>query len=207
MSVTDIEPSTVMAETDITTLHGMGRWEPDARGRMIRAAMDLFAERGFEQTTAGDIAERAGVTERTFFRHFADKREVLFDGSRTLERTAYDAILAAPADTSPLDAALAGMVAGGALLEEIRDHAVRRSKIVAANPGLQERELLKLAAMTDTTAGALRERGVTEPTASLAAHSAVTVFHVAFAQWISADKPPAFAVCVAEAAAALRALR
>jgi AcrR family transcriptional regulator len=185
----------------------MGRWEPDARGRMINAAMELFAERGFEQTTAGDIAEDAGVTERTFFRHFADKREVLFDGSGTMERTAYDAILAAPSDLSPLDAALAGMVAGSGLLENIRDHAVRRSRIIAANPSLQERELLKLAAMVDATAEALRERGVTEPTASLAAHSAVTVFHVAFARWVSAQDPPGFAACIAEAAAALRALK
>ncbi|ADP81936.1 TetR family transcriptional regulator [Pseudofrankia inefficax] len=184
----------------------MGRWEPDARGRMIRAAVELFAERGFEQTTAGDIAERAGVTERTFFRHFADKREVLFDGSKTMVQTAYEAILAAPAELSPLDAALAGIVAGGSLLGEIRDHSVRRSQIIAANPSLQERELLKLAAMTETIAEALRARGIGEPTASLAAHSAVTVFHVAFARWISATEPPSFAGCVAEAADALRAL-
>lgn len=173
---------------------------------MIRAAVELFAERGFEPTTAGDIAERAGVTERTFFRHFADKREVLFDGSATMERTAYDAILAAPPDQSPLDAALAGVVAAGGLLEDRRDHAVRRSRIIAVNPGLQERELLKLAALVDTTAEALHARGVTEPTAGLAAHSAVTVFRVAFAHWVSAEEPPGFAACVAEAAAALRAL-
>jgi hypothetical protein len=123
-----------------------------------------------------------------------------------MEHTAYDAILAAPADLSALDAALAGMVAGGGLLADLRDHAVRRSQIVAANPSLQERELLKLAAMVNATARALRERGVTEPTASLAAHSAVTVFHVAFARWVSAEEPPAFAACIAEAAAALRAL-
>jgi AcrR family transcriptional regulator len=185
----------------------MGRWEPDAQGRMMRAAIELFAERGFEQTTAGDIAERAGVTERTFFRHFADKREVLFDGSATMARTAYDAIVAAPADLSPLDAALAGMVAGGSLLEDRRDYAVRRAGIVAANQSLQERELLKLAAMTETTVKALHARGVGEPTASLASHSAVTVFHVAFARWVSEEEPPSFAACVAEAAAALRALK
>ena len=185
----------------------MGRWQPDARGRMIRAAMELFAERGFEQTTAGDIAESAGVTERTFFRHFADKREVLFDGSAIMKRTAYDAILATPGELPPLDAALAGMVAAGGLLEGRRDHAVRRAGIIAANPGLQERELLKLAAMVDATVEALRGRGVTEPAASLAAHSAVGVFHVAFARWVSENEPPDFAACVAEAAAELRALK
>lgn len=196
-----------MSAAVITTLVGMGRWEPDARGRMIRAAVQLFAERGFEQTTAGDIAERAGVTERTFFRHFADKREVLFDGSATMQRTACDAILAAPADLPPLDAALRGMVAAGNLLEDRHDHSVRRSRIIADNPSLQERELLKLAAMAAATAEALRTRGVPEPTASLAAHSAVTIFQVAFARWVAAQEPPSFAECVAEAAAALRALR
>jgi AcrR family transcriptional regulator len=185
----------------------MSRWEPDARGRMIRAAVELFTERGFEQTTAGDIAERAGVTERTYFRHFADKREVLFDGSKTMERTAYDTILAAPADRSPLDAALAGMVAAGGLLEDRREHAVRRSRIVAANPSLQERELLKLAALTGTTADALRARGVADLAADLAAHSAVTVFHLAFARWVAAEEPLDFAVCAEETAAALRALK
>jgi AcrR family transcriptional regulator len=184
----------------------MGRWMPDARGRMIRAAMELFAERGFEQTTAVDIAERAGVTERTFFRHFADKREVLFDGSATMERTAHEAILAAPPDLEPFDAALAGMVAAGDLLKDRRGHAVRRSEIVAANPSLRERELLKLAAMTESTADALRKRGADEPAADLAAHSAVTVFHVAFARWISQQAPPSFAECIAETATALRTL-
>lgn len=187
----------------------MGRWEPDAQGRMIRAAMELFAERGFEQTTAGDIAERAGVTERTFFRHFADKREVLFDGSRTLERTAVEAILAAPAGHTPLDAALAGMLAAAGLLDGRREHSVRRSAIIAANPALQERELLKLAALAEATAGALRTRGVAEPAATLAAQSAVTVFHVGFARWVGdagTEVPPGIGTCITEAAAALRTL-
>ena len=195
-----------MSVTVITTLVAMGRWEPDARGRMIKAALDLFAERGFEQTTAGDIAESAGVTERTFFRHFTDKREVLFDGSATLERAACEAILAAPDGLPPLDAALVCMAAGGGMLEDRREHAVRRSRIVAATPALQERELLKLASMVEATTEALHARGVPEPDAGLAAHSAVTVFSVAFARWISAADAPAFASCVAETAAALRAL-
>jgi AcrR family transcriptional regulator len=184
----------------------MGRWEPDARGRMVAAAIDLFAEHGFEATTAGDIAARAGVTERTFFRHFADKREVLFDGSATMQQTSYDAIVAAPADATPLDAALAGMVAAGTLLMDRRAYAVRRNEIVTANPGLQERELLKMAALTDSCAAALRERGVDDRAATLAAHSAVTVFHVAFVSWVSAKEPVDFADCVAEAATDLRAL-
>lgn len=185
----------------------MGRWQPDARGRLIRAAVELFVERGFDQTTTADIAQRAGVTERTFFRHFPDKREVLFDGSHQLQDTVNQAITSAPNDLSPLDAALRGMAATAAIFNEIRDHALRRAAIVAANPSLQERELLKLAAMTEVTDTALRQRGAGEPTATLAAHSAVTVFHVAFGRWIAAGAAPDFADCIAEAAAALRMLK
>jgi AcrR family transcriptional regulator len=205
MSVTDINVAPHVSNCHHYTA-GMGRWQPEARERMIGAAMELFAERGFAQTTAGDIAERAGVTERTFFRYFADKREVLFDGSETMTKTAHDAILAAPADRTPLDAALAGVVAAGELLEDRREHAVRRSRIIAVNPTLKERELLKLTTMTEATTEALRRRGVTEPTASLAAHSAVTVFHVAFAHWVSAKRPTRLAVGIAETAKALRAV-
>jgi AcrR family transcriptional regulator len=196
-----------MSGTVITTLLGMGRWEPDARGRMIRAATELFAQRGFEQTTAGDIAEAAGVTERTFFRHFADKREVLFDGSEVMLHVVREAILAAAPDAPPLDAAIAGMVAATGMLEERRDHAVRRARIVETNPALRERELLKLAAMVGETSEALHTRGVTEPAASLAAHSAVSVFQVAFTRWVTEDGAPGFAACIADAAVALRALR
>jgi AcrR family transcriptional regulator len=185
----------------------MSRWEPDAQGRMMRAAIELFDERGFEQTTAGDIAEKAGVTERTFFRHFADKREVLFDGAHTMENLVHDVTVAVQGELSPLDAALAGIVAAGEMLADRHEFSMRRTRIVAANPSLRERELLKLAAMTEATTKALHERGVAEPTASLAAHSAITVFHVAFARWVSEQEPPDFADCVAEAAAALRALR
>lgn len=185
----------------------MGRWEPDARGRMLGAAMELFAERGYEQTTAGDIAERAGVTERTFFRHFSDKREVLFAGTEVMQQAVADAIAGAAADATPLDAALAGMRAFGEVLEERREHAVRRSRIVAANPALQERELLKLAAMTDLTANGLRARGVDDLVASLAAQSAVAAFHVAFARWLADEAARPFGEILDEADAALRALR
>jgi AcrR family transcriptional regulator len=195
-----------MSETVITYTGSVARWEPDAKGRMVAAALDLFTERGFEATTAADIADRAGVTERTFFRHFADKREVLFDGSSTLAKTAYDAILTAPEDASPLEAGVLGMAAAGGMFDEIRGHAVRRAKVVEANPALRERELLKLAALTETTAEALRARGVAEPEATLAAHSATTVFHVAFTRWVATRKAEPFADHVTEAARALRGL-
>ncbi|HLT59833.1 MAG TPA: helix-turn-helix domain-containing protein [Microlunatus sp.] len=184
----------------------MGRWEPNAQLRLMQAALELFDERGFDQTTAGDIAERAGVTERTFFRHFPDKREVLFDSSRTMERTAHEATLAAPAELAPLDAALVGVTAGAAMLEDRREYAARRARIIASHPSLRERELLKLAALAATIAQALAERGVAEPVTTLAAESAVTAFRVGFERWTAAGPAGRLDDRITEAAAALREL-
>lgn len=184
----------------------MGRWEPDAAGRMVRAALELYAERGFEQTTVQDIAARAGVTERTFFRYFADKREVLFDSSHQLEHRAATAATEAPADAAPLDVAGRAMVTASAMLDGRREHARARAAVVTATPSLQERELLKMAGLADTLAAALRERDVTEPTATLAAQSAVTAFRVGFAAWIGDDAPGTLGDRVADALAGLRTL-
>src|SRR5258708_33845126 len=117
----------------------MARWEPDSRGRLAQAAMDLFGERGFDQTTVADIAERAGVTERTFFRLYADKREVLFGGSRLLQDGLVSAAVAAPASASPLDAVEAGPYAAAARLPP-REPAMQRQAILTPNPALQERQ-------------------------------------------------------------------
>ncbi|ONI83123.1 TetR family transcriptional regulator [Actinosynnema sp. ALI-1.44] len=184
----------------------MSRWEPDARGRMIGAAMDLFAERGFDQTTASDIAERAGVTERTFFRHFSDKREVLFGGSEVMEKTTYDATLAAPADLTPLDAAMAGITAASSLIGDRRDFTIRRARLITANPSLHERELFKLATLTTAATNALRERGVPELMASLAAHCAATVFAVAFERWVASAEPLSLDEEIKQTATVLRSL-
>ena len=162
----------------------MGRWEPNARGRLEQAALDLYLERGFEQTTVAEIAGRAGLTERTFFRHFADKREVLFWGSGVLQDVLVGAIAGAPPSAAPIDAVAAALEAAGNLLEERRALARRRQAVIAANPSLQERELIKLATLASAMAGALRRRGVGEPAASLAAEAGVAVFRVAFERWI-----------------------
>ncbi len=163
----------------------MGRWEPDARGRLAKAAMALYAERGFEQTTVAEIATRAGLTERTFFRHFADKREVLFYGMEILRDLLTRAVAAAPASATPMDAVGAALEAAGAMLQENPDRVRLRDAIVSANPDLRERELIKLAAFASAMAGALRDRGVAEPAASLAAETGVAVFKLAFARWVS----------------------
>lgn len=166
----------------------MGRWEPNARGRLERAAMELYAERGFEPTTVTDIAARAGLTERTFFRYFTDKREVLFAGSALLQDLLVATIADADASVSPMDAVATALEAVAALLQPRRTHSRERHAIITANPGLQERELIKLATLAAAIATALRGRGVKEPAASLTAEAGIAVFKIAFERWVSESK-------------------
>jgi AcrR family transcriptional regulator len=162
----------------------MGRWEPDARGRLATAALALYAEQGFEQTTVAEIAARAGLTERTFFRHFADKREVLFYGGEMARDLLARAVADAPASSAPMDAVGRAFEAVGAMIQENPERARLRDAVISANADLRERELIKLAAFAATVAGALRDRGTPETTASLAAETGAAVFKVAFARWI-----------------------
>jgi AcrR family transcriptional regulator len=163
----------------------MGRWEPDAAGRLREAAMALYTEQGFEGTTVAEIADRAGVTARTFFRHFADKREVLFAGSEELEHTMVAALAAAPPSAGPMDAIAAALVAAGDLFADRRDYARRRQAVIAATPELRERELIKMASLATAFAEALKQRGVGPAVASLAAETGVAVFRVAFERWVA----------------------
>src|SRR3989440_2677122 len=117
----------------------MARWEPDSRGRLEQAALDLYGERGFENTTVAEIAARAGLTERTFFRHFADKREVLFWGAGTLQELLVSAVASAPDSAAPIDAVAGALEAAGALLQERRESARQRQTVIAANAELRER--------------------------------------------------------------------
>src|SRR5262245_23924099 len=118
-------------------MRGMARWAPDSRGRLAHAAFELFAERGYESTTVAEIARRAGLTERTFFRHFTDKREVLF-AAGNLEEELARTVVEAPEALAPLEAASAGIEAIAAMLPG-RDVARQRQGIIVANPELQER--------------------------------------------------------------------
>jgi AcrR family transcriptional regulator len=163
---------------------GMGRWEPNARGRLMQAAFALYGERGFEQTTVAEIAERAGLTERTFFRHFADKREVLFAGAQALQELLVSTVADAPASLAPVEAAAAGLEAVGAFIQEGGELAHERQAIIAASAELRERELIKLASLAAALAGALRRRGVAEPAASLTAEAGIAVFKVAFERYV-----------------------
>ncbi len=164
----------------------MGRWQPDARGRLQQAALELYGERGFDNTTVAEIAEHAGLTKRTFFRHFADKREVLFSGAQELEELFVSAVTAAPSAAGPLDAVVFALDSVAAMFEERRTFAARRQQIIAANPELQERELIKLAALAAAVARALRARGVADSAAILTAEAGITVFRVAFDRWVVA---------------------
>jgi AcrR family transcriptional regulator len=151
-----------------------------------KAAMELYTERGFEPTTVAEIARRAGLTERTFFRHFADKREVLFAGSDRLREIMVGAVSNAPRDATPIEAVTAGVEAAATVLPD-RAYARMRHALVARNPILQERELIKMASLATAFAEALRQRGVREPAASLTAEAGVAVFRISFERWVVGD--------------------
>jgi AcrR family transcriptional regulator len=205
MSVTVI---TVAA--DVSDCHhyawAMSRWEPNPRGRLGQAAMELYSERGFEQTTVAEIAKRAGLTERTFFRHYADKREVLFWGAATLQDHLVSALASSPASATPIEAIATALAAAGTVFDGNREHSRLRQSIIAANPELQERELIKLATLGTALAEALRLRGVKEPAASLAAEAGVAVFKISFGLWVDENNQREFSDLVRESLTALKAV-
>jgi AcrR family transcriptional regulator len=172
----------------------MVRWEPGAQERLQAAALELFASRGFEETTTAEIARSAGLTERTFFRHFSDKREVLFNGQHLFVQMFVDAVGAAPSDASPLEIIASALhTAASFFQDDRRPHSRVRQSVIDQNPPLHERELHKRAGLVAAVAGALGSRGVDEPTATLAAETGATVFGVAFAQWIGEGETRPFA--------------
>lgn len=161
----------------------MGRWEPDSRARLAEAAFALYSERGFDETTVAEIAERAGLTERTFFRHFADKREVLFAGAAAFVDVVTAGVAEAPGALPPIDAVAAGFEAVGEYLLDV-EAARERQRVIAANPDLQERKLSKLSSLSTSIASALRARGLDEGSAGLTAEIGIAIFRVAFERWL-----------------------
>ena len=175
----------VMSVAVNTMILIMSRWGPDARGRLAQAALELYGERGFDETTAAEIANRVGLTERTFFRHFADKREVLFAGSAQLQNLLVDAVASAPTTAAPIEAVAAALMAAGDVFnEERRNYSRERRAVIAANAELRERELIKMASLTSAIADALRRRGVSDAAASLTAEAGIAVFRVTFDRWV-----------------------
>jgi AcrR family transcriptional regulator len=163
----------------------MGRWEPNARERLVRAAVDLFAEQGYDATTVNEIAERAGgLTKTTFFRHFPDKREVLFAGQEMHSRLLADAIAAAPDSATPLEAVAAAIDALAATFtDDRRELSARLRAVIADNRELQERAGYKRAALAEAMTDALYKRDVPDPAAGLAAELGVRAFYSAFDHW------------------------
>jgi AcrR family transcriptional regulator len=182
----------------------MGRWQPDARARLREAALALYSERGYEETTVAEIAERAGLTKRTFFRYFADKREVLFWGSELLEEQMVAAIEAAPASASALGMIGAALDAAATTFEEVREFARPRHRIIASSPELRERELIKSESLAAGMSGALRARGLGDTAATVAAHTGIVIMHVAYEQWADDPDQAPFQQIAGEALAQLR---
>ncbi|MFI7470161.1 TetR/AcrR family transcriptional regulator [Nonomuraea sp. NPDC049646] len=186
----------------------MGRWEPGARERLVMAAVDLFTEHGYDATTVAQIAERAGVTKSTFFRHFPDKRELLVAGQETLSWLLTEGIAEAPADASPLEAVAAGLErASTAMGPMSREIAPRLKAAVAASAELQERDALKSVSLAAAMTAALVARGVPDPTAALASELGVLAFKRGYAEWSEGDRAPevGFAAYLLKALDELRA--
>jgi AcrR family transcriptional regulator len=156
----------------------------EARRRLQQAALELYRERGFDQTTTAEIAARAGVNERTFFRHFPDKREVLFDGQAALRTALMQAVAEAPDGLQPLEMLLCAFRKAGRILEDNRPFSEPRLEVIAVTPALRERELAKAASLTEAVAEALRQRDVADRLASLAAQTGWAAFHHAAQAWI-----------------------
>lgn len=184
----------------------VSRWAPDARERLEQAALELYDSRGYDGTTTTQIAEQAGLAQRTFFRHFADKREVLFGGAGRLQGFLVDEVTSAPGSAEPLEAITAALGAAGALMFADRDVLRQRQRIIAANAELQERDLIKMTSLSAALAGALRERGVTERSARLAAEAGVAIFRAAFERWLDEPEQRDFGQLVRDALEDLRAV-
>jgi AcrR family transcriptional regulator len=168
----------------------VARWRPDARERLIAAALDLFTEQGYDATTVTQIAERAGLTKSTFFRHFPDKRDLLAAGQETLSRLLAEGVTAAPPEATPLTAVAEGLQnAAGIFTSFNRELGPKLRAAIAASTELQERDALKQVGMAAAMAEALRGRGVPDSTAGLAAELGVLAFKNAYARWSSSDGP------------------
>ncbi len=167
----------------------MARWQPETTQRLVVAAVDLFTEQGYDATTVAQIAERAGVTKSTFFRHFSDKREILVAGQETLSKLLTEGIAEAPPDASPLEAVAAGLErACGAMGPANRDLGPRLKAAVAASTELQERDALKRVGLAAAMTAALVARGVPDATAQLAAELGVLAFKRGYARWSEGDR-------------------
>lgn len=187
----------------------MARWEPGARARLQEAALELIARQGFARTTAAEIAEAVGLNRRTFFRHFPDKRDVLFSGQPELEAALVAGVEEAPAGESPMGLIGLALARAADLLtngSRERERARAKKAIIDAEPALRERQRQKHADLARSLGEALRNRGMTDLAAMLAAESAVTVFMLSFDQWLADGESRSLPLIIAETLAELRTL-
>ncbi|MDF2261003.1 TetR/AcrR family transcriptional regulator [Streptantibioticus ferralitis] len=166
----------------------MARWEPNASQRLADAALELFAERGYDNTTVLDIAQRAGLGKSTFFRHFQNKREVLF-GEDALTEQLVTAIAAAPTGATPLETVARGIDALGqnVFTPAHRAFSIRRRAVIEAHPDLQEREALKGISLTASVAQAIARRGIPVLTARVTAELSTLALKVTYERWSDVD--------------------
>lgn len=183
----------------------MARWDPGAEQRLKRAALELYLEHGYDNVTVTHIAERAGLTRRSYFRYFPDKREVLFAGAERLPPAVAEAVLTADPDAAPLTAALDALARVGAQIVEHVDGATERRTVIDASPELQERERTKTAAVIEAIRDALIQRQVNTRTAELIAQIATVAFNNAFRRWIEAKEHASFGSCLDAVTDELRA--
>ena len=181
----------------------MPRSGAESRRRLQQATLELFQQKGFDATTAAEIAERAGVTERTFFRHFADKREALFDGEAEFREEMASAVVSAPAGMSPIEALFHAFRSAEPLLQRNRPFTEPRQKIIDATPALQERVLTKTAGLIAALADAFRKRGVEDDAAKFAAQIGIATVSHATQMWL-ADPNSTFAGSLMKAETALK---
>jgi AcrR family transcriptional regulator len=181
----------------------MSRWEADPAGRLERAALELFDERGFDRTTVAEIAKRAGLNERSFYRYFSDKREVLFSGSDRLKLRLEQALKGAPAETGPLDALLAALENAADVFRP-KELLLIRKRVIDANPELRERELIKMDIIYAALASALRDRGEDATTARIATDMALSIWRVAAERCLQGDDDTTFPAAIRDAARHLR---
>jgi AcrR family transcriptional regulator len=184
----------------------MARWEAHAEERLTQAAYELYLERGFDDVTVAEIAARAGLTKRTYFRHFADKREVLFSGAAAFQAAVVASVIDAPDGTAPIDVVIAALTAGGSAITEIGEGARQRQRLINTSTDLQEREMIKMASLTGAIRDGLMRRGVLASTASLTAQAGVTVFRTAFDRWTDREGSVEFALLVHEVLDELRSV-
>ncbi|PSL04551.1 TetR family transcriptional regulator [Haloactinopolyspora alba] len=186
----------------------MGRWQPGARERLERAALELFLERGFTETTVPQITARAGLTTRTFFRYFADKREVLFTGEELVPERVAHLMAQAPPSLGPMELITEILTSSAAEILERRDldYVLRRRAAIDAEPALRERELRKFSLLSEALEQGFRDRGVDDLTARLAAEVAVSTFRTAVTRWLDQHGDPDLPAMINQTLSAMRRL-